>query len=134
ELDDLQAIVEVLAKAPVGDPGFQVLVGRGDHPHVDLDRDVAADALELLLLERAEKLRLRLERHVADLVEEERAAVGGLELPLAPRDGAREGAALVPEELALDQLLAERGAVHLDERLRAAGAAVVERVRDQLLP
>jgi hypothetical protein len=39
----------------------------------------------------------------------------------------------VPEELALDQLAAERRAVHLDHRLAAARAPEVERVGDQLL-
>src|SRR6185503_361015 len=82
----------------------------------------------------AEELRLRLERHVAALVEEERAAVRRLELPFAPRDRTRERALLVAEELALDQLARERRAVHLDERLRPARPAIVERVRDQLLP
>ena len=42
-------------------------------------RPRAADALELALLEHAQQLRLQLERQLADLVEEERAAVGQLE-------------------------------------------------------
>ena len=75
QLDDLQAVVEVLAEAAGLHRRLEVLVRRGEEPHVDLDRLVAADALELLLLERAQQLRLRLERHVAELVEEERAAV-----------------------------------------------------------
>ena len=133
QLDDAQAIVQVLAEAAGAHRRLEVLVGGGEHAHVDADRLVAADALELLLLQRAQQLRLRLERHVAALVEEQRAAVGGLELALAPRDRAGEGAALVPEELALDQLAAERRAVDLHHRLRAPRAPVVERVRDQLL-
>src|SRR5881397_4144984 len=133
ELDDAQAIVEVLAEAAGAYGALEVLVGGRDEAHVDPDRQVAADALELLLLDGAQELRLRLERHVAHLVEEERAAVRRLELPLAPRDRARERALLVAEELALDQLLAERRTVHLDQRLRAPRAPVVERVRDQLL-
>ena len=44
--------------------------------HVHLDRLVAADALDLVLLEHAQHLRLGGEVHVADLVEEQRAAVG----------------------------------------------------------
>src|SRR5262245_42196001 len=45
----------------------------------------------------------------------------------------REGAFDVPEELALEQRLRDRGAVHGDERLAAARAAPVHRVSDQLL-
>src|SRR5262249_9202040 len=133
ELDDTQAIVEVLAEASGLDRRLKVLIRRRDEAHVDADRLVAADAFDLCLLDGAQQLRLRLERHVAALVQEERAAVGRLELALAPRDRARESALLVAEELALDELPRERGAVHLDERLRAARAPVVERVRDELL-
>src|SRR5438552_3276368 len=134
ELDDAQPVIEVLAEAPRPDAGLQVLVGRSDQADVHPDRRVTADALHFLLLDRAQELRLGLERHVADLVEEERAAVRGLELALAPGDRAGERAPLVAEELALDELLAERRAVHLDERLRAARAAVAERVGHELLP
>src|SRR6266403_2095495 len=131
--DDVQAVVEVLAEASRLHLGLEVLVGGGEDADVDLERAVAAHPFELALLEHAQDLRLRLERHVADLVEEERAAVGDLELPLARHDRTREGALLVAEELALDQLARERSAVHLDERPRAPGAVVVERVGDQLL-
>jgi hypothetical protein len=48
-------------------------------------------------------------------------------------DRAGEGALLVPEELALDELLADRRAVHRDERTLGAGAAGVDGARDQLL-
>ena len=43
-------------------------------------------------------------RHVADLVEEERAAVGLLEAALAGARGAGERALLVAEQLALEQV------------------------------
>ena len=63
----------------------------------------AADALELALLEDAEELGLGLQGQLADLVEEEGAAVGQLEAADPPGDGAGEGALLVAEQLALDQ-------------------------------
>ena len=55
---------------------FEVAVGRRDDPHVDADVARAADALERLLLEEAQQLGLQRRRHLADLVEEHRAAVG----------------------------------------------------------
>ena len=59
-------------------------------------------------------------RHLADLVEEDGAAVGGLEQAalLLPRVGER--APLVAEQLALEQLLGQRRAGDVDERPRAA--------------
>ena len=93
-----------------------------------------ADALELALLQHAQELRLQVERHVADLVEEERAAVGQLEAAARSRDRAGEGALLVAEELALEQLARDRGAVDRDERARRARRArLVDGARDQLL-
>ena len=63
-------------------------------------------------------------RDLADLVEEERAAVGLLEAPLATRDRAGERAALVAEQLALEERLGERRAV---QRARTACSRAGER-------
>ena len=57
-------------------------MGRGDDAHVDVDGPGAAHTLEAALLEHAQHLRLGLGRHVADLVEEDGAAVGRLEAAL----------------------------------------------------
>ena len=48
---------------------------RRDDAHVDLAIAGGAERLDLLALERAQKTRLQLERQLADLVEEQRAAV-----------------------------------------------------------
>ena len=71
---DGEAVVEILAELPVADELAQVLVGRRQDAHVDLDEHVAADRLDLALLDHAQELVLHLGRDVADLVEEERAA------------------------------------------------------------
>ena len=69
----------------------------GDQPHVGADRFVPAEAFERLLLEQAQDLRLRHQRHVADLVEKKRAAVALLELADAAPVGPGEGTLLVAE-------------------------------------
>ena len=81
----------------------------------------AADRLHRLLLQHAQHLGLRLQAHVADFVEENRAAVGHLELAAAIRDRAGERAPHMAEQLALDQLLGNRGAVDFDERAASGG-------------
>ena len=68
-------------------------------------------------LERPEQLGLQLERQGADLVEEQGAAVRQLEQARLGGDRAGEGALLVAEQLALEQVGRDRGAVDLDERL-----------------
>ena len=76
----------------------------------------AADALDLALLDRAQQLRLQVVAQVADLVEEQRAARGQLELAELLADGAGERALLVAEQRALDQLAGNRREVDGDER------------------
>ena len=120
--DHVEAVVEVLAEAPGLDLLREVAIGGGDHAHVDLDGRRGAHRLDLAVLQHAQHLGLGARRHVADLVEEDGAAVGGDELAdlLAHRAG--EAALLVAEELGLDQLLGDRRAVDLDQRrARAAG-------------
>ena len=104
------------------------------HPDVHGDGARRPHPSDLPLLQRAEQLRLRGRRQVADLVEEEGAAAGGLEEPLPVPVRAGEGSLHVPEELALDQLGGEGRAVQRHEGAPAAGALGVERPRRQLLP
>ena len=131
--DHAQPEVEVLAERPLLDLLLEVLVGRGDDPDVDLDRARRAEPLDFAFLQHAQHLGLRLGAHVADFVEEDRAAVGLLELADLLLGGAGERPFLVPEELRFDQLLGNRRAVHLDEPLAAAQAVAMDRARDQLL-
>ena len=71
----VEAEEEILAEAPLLDRRVEVAVGGGDDAHVERHLVVAADGPDAALLERAQQLRLERERQVADLVEEERAAV-----------------------------------------------------------
>src|SRR6185437_17060324 len=82
---------------------------------------------------RLEQLGLLRERQLADLVEEEGAAVGGLEEADLLVARAREGAALVAEQLGFDELLGQRRAVDGDERLVGARPVEMQRACDQLL-
>src|SRR6266704_6278412 len=66
-------------------------------------------------------------------VEEQRAAVGLLELPGAVRRRAGKAPLQVPEQLAFDQLGGNSRAVHFDEWAPPARAERVDRARHQLL-
>ena len=65
----------------------------------------AADRIDLAVLHGAQQLDLHLERQVADLVEEQRAAMRLDELAGVLFGGAGEGALLVAEQDALDQIV-----------------------------
>jgi hypothetical protein len=82
-LTTLRRVPEVLAEAPRRDLGRQVAVRRRDDPDVDATVRVSADALELVVLQRAQQLGLERRRELADLVEEDGAAVGNLEPALS---------------------------------------------------
>jgi hypothetical protein len=79
DVDHAQAEVQIFAEAAAVDLLAQVAVGRGQDPDVDLDRAIAADPLDLALLEHPQQLRLERDVELADLVEEDRAALGLLE-------------------------------------------------------
>ena len=83
---------------------------------------LAAQALDLALLQHAQQLGLQAERHLGDLVQQQRAAVRLLELAGVGAGGAGEGALLVAEQRRLEHVLGNRGAVDGHER-PTAGAA-----------
>src|SRR5207245_2147745 len=131
--ENVQTVIEIAAEGFPGDEAGEVLVGGGDQAHVHAHRARAADALEFLLLEDAQELRLELERDVANLVEEERAFIGELEAADFLGDGAREGAAFVAEQLRFKQPRRNGGAIDLHESALAAGAQAVDGASDELL-
>ena len=93
----------------------------------------AADAVEFALLQDAEQFRLGVRGQIADLVEEDGAALGQLESADAPGDGAGEGTFLVAEQFALDEPGRQGGAVDLDERLVLPPAVGMDRPRNEFL-
>ena len=60
--------------------------------------------------------------------------IGGFELADLELVGARESPALVAEQLALEEIAGDGGAVHLHERPVATGAEAVDGPRRELLP
>ena len=124
---------QVLAEQSLRDPRLEVLVGRGNDAHVGTNRRVAADAIELTFGQHPQQAGLQRDRHVADLVEEQRAAVSLLEASAAQRIRARERALLVAEQLRLEQLGGEGRGVERDERLHRSRTVAVQRARNEFL-
>ena len=133
QLDDLEPVVEILPEGAAGDPVGEVAVGGGHDAHVDLPALVLADAPDLPLLERPQELDLHARRDLADLVQQQRPAVGRLEQARPVLGRAGEGAARVSEELALEQRLGDGAAVDRDEGPGRARGLLVDEPRDPLL-
>ena len=89
-------------------------------------RRLAADTVEGAVFEEAQQLRLELQVELADLVEEEDAVPRAFGVAEMPSRGAGEGAAFVAEQLALQEVLRNGGAVHGDERPRLRAAQPVQ--------
>src|SRR5512138_3578038 len=132
DLHDPQAVVEVFAELSPGDPLGQPGVSGGEHPDVDRNPAAAPDPLDFPLLEYTEKLCLQRQRHVSDLVEEDRPTVGDLELA-EPRLDTGGDPPLDTEKLRFEQRLGERRAVDRHEGLVGAVAASVDHPCDELL-
>ncbi len=124
---------QVLAKFPLSRALLQILMRGRDDAHVHPDRLLAADAIELTLGQHAQQPCLQRGRHVADLIEEQRAAVRLLEAAAPQAVGARERTFLVTEQFGLEQLGGDRRGVERDERLGGARTVFVQRPRHQLL-
>jgi hypothetical protein len=128
-----EAVVQVLAEGPLLDHVLEVAVGGGHHADVDPGRARVADAPHLALLQHAEELRLQLERELADLVEEEGAAVGRLDQAVLVGVRAGERALDVAEQLRADQVGRDRRAVDHGQGVAGAVADPVHRLGDRLL-
>ena len=75
----VQPIVQVFAKASLGHHPVEVLIGGADDAYIDLNRAAPADPLDDLVLQKAQQLDLHRQRHVADLVEKQRALMGAFD-------------------------------------------------------
>ncbi len=128
-----EAVEEVLAEPPLLHFQFQLTVGGSHHPHIHLLHILAAHRQDLLGLQCAQQLHLQVVGHLADLVEEQRPLVGQGEHALVLPDGAGEGAGLVAEQLALQQVLRDRPAVHRDKGLGGPGPGGMDRPGQVLL-
>ena len=133
DLEHLEPVVEILAEGAALDRGTQVAVGGGDEAHVGGQPLGATHTLELPLLEHAQELGLRGQAHLRHLVEEQRASCGELHLAGLGLGRAGERAALVPEQLGLEQVLGQGGTVQRHERPFRATRCAVDGAGDHLL-
>ena len=102
--------------------------------HVHAEHLVAAERHHFAVLDHVEQACLQWQRHVADLIQEQRAAVG-LQDPsrVALAGSSGEGARLVAEQFTFDQRLGNGSAVHGYEWLVGPAAGVMDGARAETL-
>ncbi len=96
-------------------------------------RGLAPEAPECPLLENAKELRLRRRRERRGVVEVRRAVAGRFQEPAPRGDRARERAPLVPEHLALEELIGQVCRVDPHEGLLRARRPIMNRSRQVVL-
>src|SRR5713226_1987837 len=133
QVNDVGAVIEILAEAALADEGEEIDVGRGDDAHVDFDLFRAAETHELALLNDAEELGLRLGADGGDFVEENRALVGDFEEAFFGSDRAGEGAFDVAEKLGLEEIDGNRAGVDGNEGFVGARRSGMNGLGDELL-
>jgi hypothetical protein len=112
---------------------LEIPIGRRNQSHVDACVLVVTDAPKFLRLEDTQQLDLKSQRHLPDLVEEQRARMCLRKQTLAILGGVSKRSSDMPKQLVLEQVLGNRGAVHDDERRLVAMRQRVQRSRHQLL-
>ncbi|MNP11419.1 hypothetical protein D3C76_1036040 [compost metagenome] len=115
---DIQAVIQVGSKLTPGHGCGKVGGGGGNHPHIALHHIVGTHRFVFLFLQHPQQFALQGQGHVADLIEEQRTALGNLQfarppLALGPGESARRGA----EKLGFEQGFGDCGTVDADKRL-----------------
>ena len=104
--DDIQTVEQILAELTGPHVRIEVAGGGRDHAHVGLTSPRFPDALELLFLQEAQELGLKVPWHLADFVEEEAAPFGRFDAPDLIADRRRD---LTGRALGLDDPAAAVG-------------------------
>src|SRR5580698_306826 len=94
---------QVFAKVAGGGFFMQQRVGGRENAHVHATRLRRAHAFKLACLQYSQQLSLLAQRHIGNLVEEERASVGQLEAAYAISARVSERALHMAEDLALER-------------------------------
>src|ERR1700722_19708949 len=93
----IETVQEILAKVAGLDAQLEILMSRGDDANVDLHRGLSADTVELAFGQHTQQACLQRRRHIADFVEEQRAAIRLFESSPTQCIGTGEGAFFVSE-------------------------------------
>src|ERR1700730_15231560 len=111
----VQPVVEVRAKCPVCNGGFQIAISCRCYADIDFDGLCAADAFEFTFLQHPQECKLSVQRHLADFVEEYGSSVRQFKSTKEALHRPRERALLVAKEFGRNQRWGKSCAVHAHE-------------------
>ena len=132
--DHRQAVVKIFPKLALGDQRAEIPIGGGDDAHVNRSGDGRTDALDLIILQYAQKFSLRRQRQFANLIQENHALVGELKHANLVAGSAGKRAANVAEEFTFEQRFHDGRAVANCKWTDAARTKLAEGASHQLFP
>ena len=103
QLDHAQPVKKLLAERSRGNCRFQIVAGRGHDSNVGRAVHCFANSLIVLILEEPQQLELEYPGYGADLVEEQRPALGGSDLAGTVAEGSGESPPDMAEQFAFQQ-------------------------------
>ena len=130
---NVEAVVEVLAEAPLLHGFVDVHVGGGQDAHVHIHHMAAAQPRILVILQNVQELGLQVRAHLRDFVEEDGAFVGHFEFAGLGAHRAGKRALLITEQFRFQELARKRRAIHFDEGLVAPLGAQMNHARHDFL-
>ena len=125
-LDNLEAIIQILAKLTIGYFVWQDLVRGSDNAHINLNRGGIANALKLHGFESPQQTQLHAWRDVAYFIEEKGAAVSALKTANLVTERPGKGASHMSKEFTFQEIFGKRCAVDLDQGFISPVAIVVQ--------
>src|SRR4029077_15770555 len=127
-----QTIVQIAAKLSASHHLHEIPIRCSYQPDIHLVRTTAPQALEFLLLQDAQQLRLQRRRNVAYFVQKQRAFVGHFKAPDLLRDGSGKGTLLMTEQFAFQKIERNGRAVEFYESRSATPTGIVNSMCDEL--
>ncbi len=126
-------MVDIRAEKAPADQLDQIAVSGGDHPEIGGNLPVGTQRLIASLLQNPQQLGLQFHRHIADLVEQQGAAPGLVELTAPIPLGPGEGPPDMAEEFTLQQVGRHPGTVDRHEVMGQFLPAVMDGAGQHLL-
>src|SRR6516165_365233 len=127
-LNDIEPVIQIETKLALLDRVGELSVRGGHHADVHLNIAYATQPPEGLLFQNPKQLGLQHDRHLADLVQENRPAGSDLQDSRLLRARVGKGALFIAEQLAFEQRLGNGGAVERHKRSFAAAAVMVDKL------
>ena len=129
----VEAVIQVFAETAGRNFCFQITVSRCHDAHIDFNRTRGTDRVHGFFLQYPQQLDLHVQREIADLIQEQGAAMGQFKASDTIRQSASEGTFAVAEQLTFHQFFGYGGAIQRHKISLSARRLIMQSLSDELL-